>query len=57
LDTELAEVAIRPSGSALEDIVQIVDATVTADEQTPSRHRADAEHDYLELIEGENGAG
>jgi hypothetical protein len=43
VDPELVEVGIRPPESDLEDMVQVGDGTVTADEQTSPDHRADAQ--------------
>jgi len=43
LDAELVEVGICPAHRDLEDMVQIGDAMVITDQQTPPDHRTDAE--------------
>jgi len=43
VDAELVKVGIRPAHGDLEDMMQIGDGMVTADEQTPPDHRTDAE--------------
>ena len=57
MDAELVEVGIRPPESDLEDMVQIGDGTVTADEQTAPDQRADAQQHNLELVDARIGGG
>jgi hypothetical protein len=51
------ETFTQPAENDLEDMAQIGEGTVAADESTPSDHRADAEQDHLELVDGEIGDG
>jgi hypothetical protein len=53
MEPEPVEIGIGPSHSDLADMVQIGDDTVTADKQTPPDHRADAQQDRFELVDGE----
>jgi hypothetical protein len=52
LDAELVEVGTGPAYSDLEGIVQVGNGAVTTDQQTTPDHRADAEQDDFELVNG-----
>jgi hypothetical protein len=57
LDTELVEMGVGPPHGDLEDVVQIGNGTVTADEQAPPDHRADAQEDHFEVVHSEINGG